>query len=281
MRSQKNYRLSISSRSIFLYFVLLLILTWNKDSVSRNIANISLNTALGKPAIEITERQKFLTLFLKYNDVDLTKVSDTPHQAKPTQALFIGEYYRLQDDLQQAAGWYKQVIEADLPFDWVLPIGSGWYKNLESDGDLILFDFSNTNSWVLTSAEEKPENIVFKSENNIAEISYDNNYAKRDMLAYSSFLKLQDNILPYYEILAFRVKVDENSFFTIETVVDGERQRHLHYYKGSGDWETFSFNLSGNSLDEIKLIISEPDDLNVAQTHTVYFDWIKLEMIQD
>ncbi|MAT96896.1 MAG: hypothetical protein CL608_07120 [Anaerolineaceae bacterium] len=271
----------LSSRSILLCFLLLLILIWNKDSVSRNIANIFLNSALGKPAIEITERQKFLTRFLKYQNVDLTKVSDTPHQAKPTQALFIGEHYRLQGNLQLAARWYKQVIEADLPFDWVLPIGSGWYKNLESDGDLTLFDFSNINNWVLTSAEERPENIVFKSENSIAELSYDNNYAKRDMLAYSSFLKLQDNILPYYEILSFRVKVDENSFFTVETVVDGERQRRLHYYEGSGDWETFSFNLSGNSLDEIKLIISEPDDLNVAQTYTVYFDWIKLEMIQD
>jgi tetratricopeptide (TPR) repeat protein len=262
--------------------LLIVIVFWasTRSFLYRNLAYVSFSKALAADHIRATERQKGLTRFLEYlrSDRDqeiLLPESEDLTEKTMLQSIFIGQYYRFQGNEDEAANWYLKAIDSDpVPF-WQDSLVWTPQHMLLPDGYMLIHDFSQMEGWKLAS----PTNVVdvtFESVDGIALMTYPNRSDQRDRAAYALYLNPVP--LSYHTVLVMRVKIEPGAFLTMVTKKDGILERHLDYYQGSGDWETLRFPLTGDELQMVKLIPSEPAKPKMASVYKIWFDWIKLEL---
>jgi hypothetical protein len=257
-------------------------LDWLQAAFDKNLGYVSLSRALASDHIQATDRQVKLARFLAYLDsageldVPLSLVKQS-NETSMLRSIFIGDYYRLRGDLNKAARWYLLAAHSE-PFPSMQnSLLYAQRTRLLPDGDILIADFTNVDAWV-PCWDNNNDDAALESDNNTALISYPNNLEQRDFVAYLLYPEggLQ---LGYHTVLSMRVRVETGSFLTVEVTVDDVAwQRVLHYYRGTGDWETLRFPLTGDVLKMVELSVSEPEERLGRVRYSVWIDWIQLEL---
>ncbi len=248
-----------------------------------NWAYITLNKALAADHIKAADRQAKLAHFVDYlhwaqsHNSQILSPQDNS-KATMLRSIFIGEYYRSRGNVDRAAWWYRQAIQCEPYPLWQDSLSYAKRDRLLPNGNILITDFGDIERWI--SEPVNNANVNFESKDGVVCISYQNRSDQRDIAAYS--LYPEDGVqLGYHTTLSARVKVEQGSFLTLELKVDGNLERYLNYYEGTGDWETFEFPLTGDVLQAIKLGVSEPSQLAATQLYRVWIDWIQLELASD
>ena len=269
-------------RRVLLLLVVFVSLANIEPILYKNLAYVSFGQALASDHISAMERQEKLMHFLKYlrlvrdQEISLPDAQDSAEKTM-LQAIFIGEYHRFQGDVDEAAHWYLQAVESD-PFPlWQDSLSYMLRNGLLPDGNILIDDFSDMRGWVPDSHNNAVD-ARFERIDRVTSISYRNLPAQRDLLAYSLYPNPLEMPLAHHAVLSIRVKLELGSYLTLEEVtLSNGRTRHLNYYRGTGEWETLKFSITGDILGEIKLIVSEPNEPREANIYRVWIDSIKLE----
>ncbi len=112
----------------------------------------------------------------------------------------------------------------------------------------------------------------FAIQDGILEMYYENTI-ERDKFAYLFRPKVP---IGNFTELSFYIRGEQETFLTVETVVDGERTRPYSYEKLPQDWSIISVPMNGKILDEIWIGIHEPQPLTASEHYRLYIDWIAL-----
>lgn len=236
--------------------------------------------------IRAKDRQAGLERFLGYlrsirNEEVLPSPVEPLSETTMLRSIFVGEYYRLQGDMDKAARWYLLATQSDpLPL-WQDSLQYAWRDRLLPSGDILITDFANVDGWVLDSINSNVVDGTFECVDGVVYVSYQNRPDQRDIVAYSLYPEggMQ---LGYHTVLSVRVKIEPGSFLTLEIKVDDNLERYLHYYQGIGEWEVLEFPLRGGTLQAIKLGTGEPGESKTTPVYSeVWIDWIKLELALD
>lgn len=143
----------------------------------------------------------------------------------------------------------------------------------ELSNNFIFESYLNTNAW----RECKDCNNVsggFEVHDGIFELTYKNDFTKRDKLAIVSYPDLP---LYFFDVLKFRLKADKGTLFTLEIVIDGERSRPIEYEEISENWVELSVPIKGITLNEIGLSFSEMESQATPNSYRLSVDWISLK----
>jgi hypothetical protein len=263
---------------IILTIITLIIIRLSSDAVSQNIAYLSFNWALGQTSVNRTYYLGKFASFWQQKAPQSTPTLLYGNTISPIQQFFIGRYYHIQGDLTTAIHWYSLAAQHSDEFIWPSLADLQWQHQLTSDGHVLLDDFKQANLWRKEEGNSNITNLTFQVADSVTYINFTNQLQQRDRLAYSLYPNWAKIPIGYHQILAIRVKISPDSYFTLETVIDDLRTRHLNYIQGNGEWQIIKIPLSGNILKEVKIILSEPVEMNTATQYQFWFDWIKLEL---
>ena len=254
-----------------------------KPVFHRNLAYLSLCNAFAFDSIRATDRQIALAhaagYFALANGRELQMPRNVNSDITMLHSLFIGEYYRSHDRMDEASPWYLIASQTD-PIPVTQRSWSFTYiDRLTPEGDLLLGDFCEIEEWrPLESNSVMSEDC--KSDGDALALFYTNTVDQRDVHGCSLSLYQQPLPLDYHNVLAVRVKLGLGTLLTIDLTLDNTIERVVGYYSGTGTWEILRFPLQGTQLQWLSIAISEPlepSSLKVSE-YEAWIDWVKLEL---
>lgn len=140
---------------------------------------------------------------------------------------------------------------------------------------LTLESFYTAESWFPCSwCNTTPaKHSYFVPNGQVLEMGYHNVASQRDQFAYLSRPELP---VGSFGILMLRAKGEPGTLLTMEVVVDGQRNRPIHYQPIEDKWSVLSVPISGNVLNEILIGIGELEAVPTPQEYRLLIDWIAL-----
>ncbi len=153
----------------------------------------------------------------------------------------------------------------------------GIYKLPSANGiGIKVEDFDNPAVLEQYSWLYKSDTVKASILNSNLQITYKNSQNQRDLadLLLPLNLEIRD-----VDAISLRININEGSFFTLETIIDGKYNRppHLNYYKGSGRWEIVWVPLpQGSILQGLIISLTELDEASSVPEHSLSVDWLRI-----
>ena len=145
------------------------------------------------------------------------------------------------------------------------------FSGLREGENYLIESFASSRNWL-----PYPTNAsgVCVTLDGILEMSYDNNFGKRDVFSYYRNFNII-NIEQYKELI-IRLKGNPSTYLTVEIVVDGERIRPIEYQPLPENWDLWQIPLTNSKLANITFSISEKGSGEKVDHHVLFVDWIAL-----
>lgn len=192
-----------------------------------------------------------LPLLQRWNALNTTKSS----------YMELGNLHQINGNWQQAINYWQKG-------------GFQRVAKVLSDGTvLVLDDFANPDLWHRHAATSVVNSFFVSIEDDTVLFSSINNYDNRDSAIYE---RPFDVFVEGYSNLELKLKIEDRSYFTLETLVDGNWIRLMDYYQGDGSWEIVSLPINGTLLEAVRISLSEPhQDVKMTQVYRVQLEYLK------
>jgi hypothetical protein len=252
--------------------------------VAQNLQSLRFILLVFADNIPAQTRQDELAKFGEYlsstiHEPGRVAVVREPGPVSMLQAFFVGEYYRMQSKLEEAAYWYLQSARSEPTPRNQSGLDYAVRSRLTLEGNLLLHDFETLDGWIIDRVNSNVRDVEINSEGGHTAISFRNQPQQRDTLAYE--LYFQRLPIGYHSTLSLLAKSNPGTFLTVEVQADGKLTRYLNYQESVGEWIYYDFVIEGSALELVKLSVSEPSDILTASTeYYIELDELKLRLTE-
>jgi tetratricopeptide (TPR) repeat protein len=168
-------------------------------------------------------------------------------------------------DAQDALSWYQRLVM--ISGESIDTISEPFGIQIT-----ILDCFVSKAPWKSYRANTEKGN--FEVAHGVLEIFYENTPEQRDTFSFASAFNIP---IWNYEKLLIKLKGDQGTLVSIETVIDGDRTRPISYKPVPYDWQIWELTLQGKYLNEIVVGTGENAATSSPQSYMLLIDWIAIQ----